>query len=491
MGLFAGAPAHAQAQPFPANSDVTITKLTQPETLGDAATGQEEDLPVGADPVQGVVFNAYFVRSIDDNEDQQAVASAVPSDFDISGIAPVVFPATNASGVATVTNLERGLYVIAEDPSTVPAGVTASAPFMLTVPLTDPENLNRWLDHIYIYPKNSQVSVEKAVDNAAAHVVGNDVTWTITADIPRVENPASTGATDQFQAPDYFRVDDQIQSDQLVLNPEFAAGSNGAISVEADGTSLNETEHYVVTEAPAEGGVTGYNYQIVFTPAGREALAIAVNANPTAQVSIEISTTVLSTGRITNTANLYPNQDSVDQANPLADAEEIRYGGYNFQKLSTDSDLEDLSGAQFRVYDSLDDAEERTGHLEPSIDPAGGLWTTNAAGELSITGLRYSNFANGETIAPGHEDYVTYYLVEVTALPGHQLLASPIEFHVLETTGVSEPWEADEEITNQATSGAFVLPLTGGTGTWLLTLAGIALLILVVVIARRRAATEA
>ena len=49
----------------------------------------------------------------------------------------------------------------------------------------------------------------------------------------------------------------------------------------------------------------------------------------------------------------------------------------------------------------------------------------------------------------------------------------------------------DIEVVNQATSGAFVLPLTGGRGTWMLILLGIAVLALVAILARRRSIEEA
>ena len=238
--------------------------------------------------------------------------------------------------------------------------------------------------------------------------------------------------------------------------------------------------------------MVGNNYQIEFTEAGREALAAAVNSNPTAQLSVDIATTVLSTGHIQNTASIYSNLDAAEQDNPLdTDAIEIRYGGFNIEKLSSDLNVEDLSGAQFRVYDDLGNAEAQNDeYLTPSNGPEDGLWVTDSSGQLNINGLRYSGFANGETIGTEHSNYVTYYLVETQALEGHQLLATPVEFTVSEETGVVDPWTSDLQITNQATSGAFVLPLTGGTGTWMLTLAGIAVLALVVFLARRRSANE-
>ena len=492
MVLFAGTPANAQSQPLPDNTQVTITKLTQPEQLGKVATGEQiSNLPEGAAPISGVAFNYYKVGDIDNNQQQRDAATRNPGEFDLNRSPDGPFARTGADGVTTAT-LPRGLYVVVEDPTTIPAGVTASAPFMLTVPLTDPTNRDAWLDHIYIYPKSSQVSVDKSIENAAAHVVGDTVTWTITADIPRVQNPGATGANDQFQAPDYFRIDDQIQANQLALSPVYAAGSNGAIKVTTGSTTLVEGNHYSVNEVPA--GAEGNTYQIEFTEAGRQALASSVNSNPSAQVRVDIVTRVQNTGHIENTASVFPNQNSVAQNRALAtNSAEIRYGGFNVQKRSSNASVEDLSGAQFRVYDSEESAKKQgVDNLKPSIGPKDGLWTTDANGQLSINGLRYSDFANGVAVDANHQNYVTYYLVETRALPGHQLLAEPIKFTVTENTGASEPsWVGDIEVVNQATSGAFVLPLTGGRGTWMLILLGIAVLALVAILARRRSIEEA
>jgi uncharacterized surface anchored protein len=43
-------------------------------------------------------------------------------------------------------------------------------------------------------------------------------------------------------------------------------------------------------------------------------------------------------------------------------------------------------------------------------------------GTLTLSGLRYSDWANGAAVAPGSADYRTYYLVETTAPAGYELL---------------------------------------------------------------------
>lgn len=499
VALFGGSSANAQSQPVPAEVPVTITKLSQPDTLGTAATGEPlSALPAGATPIRDVVFDYYLVENtgadgtadIGTIEGQRDAASLTPATATIPVSPTGSFPATSPAGETTAT-LPRGLYVVQEDPTSVPAGVTAAAPFMLAVPLTDPTSLEEWLDHIYVYPKNSQIDADKTVENADDLIVGDTVTWTINADIPRVENPTSTGPTDQFLAPDYFRIDDTLQADQLELNPVYTEGNNTSIRVTAGDTTLTEGTDYDITEAPV-ASPAGSTYQILFTETGRGALATAVNGDPDAQVSVELDTTVLAAEVIENTASIFPNQNSVTQNEPLVTpAEDVRYGSYNFQKLSTDAGVTDLSGAQFRVYSNLDDAEALTNHLEPTTGPADGLWETDASGQISINGLRHSGFADGESFTDADPRYITYYLVEVQALNGHQLLAAPVPFTVDETTGVSTPWTSDETIINQATTGAFVLPLTGGSGTAMLTIAGILILAVVLFLARRRSASEA
>lgn len=114
-----------------------------------------------------------------------------------------------------------------------------------------------------------------------------------------------------------------------------------------------------------------------------------------------------------------------------------------------------------------------------------GVWTTTADGSVRIEGLRYSYFANGEVDNEGPLAQ-KYWLVETKALEGHQLLAEPIEFEVTSFDGSNV-----YTVTNSANTNGFVLPLTGGTGTALLTLLGVILLGVVLFVARTRRNSEA
>ncbi|MGO4587264.1 SpaH/EbpB family LPXTG-anchored major pilin, partial [Arthrobacter sp. 2RAF6] len=89
-----------------------------------------------------------------------------------------------------------------------------------------------------------------------------------------------------------------------------------------------------------------------------------------------------------------------------------------------------LAGAVFSVYPSRADALAGTNAI--SIGGAG-TWTTDASGNLVISGLRYSNWANGATVSPGQPGYQSYWLVETKAPTGYALLAQPVETTVTST----------------------------------------------------------
>ena len=477
----------APVQPAPASSTVTITKLSQPDTLQSPATGEALALPSGATPIAGVVFEYYLVddtaagdtNDIGTNAGQQAAATWTAATAPIQATATGEFDPTTALGETTET-LPRGLYVVKE--ISAPAGVTPAADFLLAVPLTNPTDLDEWLNTIYVYPKNAQTAATKTVDQTGSLIVGSDVTWTIETDIPRNPNPAGTP---DFVAPDAFEIHDSLTDDELVLS----ATALTPLTVTAGGTPLVEgaLEDYTVTADTSVAGTT--TYKIIFTSVGRAALATAVNADPDAVVTVDLVTTVKQASVIGNVATVYPSQASI--SDPVAypplvtDTVEVKYGSYQIVKKSTDVAVTDLSGAEFRVYETEADALlANANYLEP-VDNAGdvqNLWTTDASGNVTIEGLRYTAFYNGAVVASGDTGFQTYWLVETKALDGHQLLAEPIEI----TIDGDSVTQTTQEIVNQSTSGAFVLPLTGGTGTLLLTLGGIAILATVLIVARRR-----
>lgn len=469
LGLGLAAPAAAAPLVDPnATGSITVHKLEAPDTpTGLPNNGTAVDT-TGLTPLPGVEFQVRQVTGIDlSTNSGWANASTLSGVFDaadpegsITGagytLAAGSSLVTDAAGQASFTGLPVGLYLVEE--TSFPAGVTPSAPFLVSVPLTDPDNRDNWLYDVHVYPKNAITTATKTVDDADAVQLGDEVSFTITSDIPNA-NPI-----------DGFKIVD-------VLDPKLDYVA--ATVTLADGTTIAEGTDYTIGHDAGTNAVT-----VEFTAAGRAILA----ANNTTQVVVDIITTVNAVGEIANQALVYPNAASFDidpgePGGPTTTPEvETRWGGLTVAKVGQGGAA--LTGAVFQVFTSAADAAAQTNPVTLNGDTE--FEVVNADGTLTLSGLRYSDFANGATVAPGDAGYLQYYLVEVQAPSGYELLAAPIEFTVTAATTAAG---IDLTVTNVPHNGGFQLPFTGGTGTGLLYLAGIGLIaggVVFLVVKRRR-----
>ncbi|MGW9552681.1 SpaH/EbpB family LPXTG-anchored major pilin [Citricoccus zhacaiensis] len=458
-----------------AEGSLTIHKYDKLDTAsGVANNGTQVSVPEGYTALENVRFAAQKVEDIDlgtnagwRDASELAVAFDAANVRYADGAAAAVADAghslsaavtetTNADGEAFFTGLEVGQYLITE--TGYPSGVTPSAPFLVTVPLTDPDNNNQWIYDVHVYPKNAVTTAEKTVSDADDIKLGDQIDYTITGQIPNEE------------IIDGYKVVDTLDA---------KLGYVGTRVSLSNGTAVTEGTHFTVAHNESSNAVT-----VEFTAAGRAVLA----ANHTADVLVQISTTVNAVGEIANEAHVYPNRPSFgiepgQPGGPTTTPEiETKWGEITFQK--TDEQDRALTGAQFSVFAS--EADARSGANPISL---GGktVFGINDEGQLTLSGLRYSDFANGETVAEGQDGYQTYWLVETAAPAGYELLAAPVEFTI--TAGTTAPG-VDQDIVNVPSNAGFELPLTGGTGTTLLYAAGVLLVggaVLMAVRSRRNA----
>lgn len=416
------------------SGSITVHKFEEP----DVATGLPNDgTELGAaqtdalTPLADVEFTLRQVPGIDlsTNAGWQAaadltVASAATATQGVTALTG----RTGVDGVATFADLPLGVYLVTE--TDYPAGASPAAPFLVTLPLTHPTALNTWLYDVHVYPKNVVTGATKTVEDLDDIRLGDTVTWTITGDIP------NGGRTDAY-----------VVTDQLVSQLTYAAT---AVTL-SDGTAVVAGTHYTVEHVA--GTVT-----VRFTEAGLDLLA----AHDTARVVITLDTVVNAIGEISNTASVFPNQSAIDAGNPVVTPPSVtKYGNATAKKVDPAGAA--LAGAKFQVYPTLADAQAGT----HAIEIAGtSVWTSAANGELTISGLRYSNFRDGVEIADPAQ-WTHYYLVEVEAPAGFELLAEPVEFDV--TSGDTV---VDLTIENVRANGGFQLPMTGANGTGLIVVAG-------------------
>lgn len=448
---------------------LTIHKYEAPETptgLPNDGTEQNVALP----PLAGVGFTVYKVDTIDLTGNQGWIDASDLADLNPDSVADITAAGytasavggetlTDANGEIALANLDLGVYFVVE---TSPlAGSTGVAPFLVTVPLTDPANDDAWLYDVHVYPKNVLTAATKTVEDSADIKLGDEIDFTITADIPNVA------------VIDGYKVVDTLDSKLDYVS--------AAVTL-ADGTALAATD-YTITHDAATNAVT-----VEFTAAGRAVLA----AHNSTEVQVVITAAVNEIGEIANTAVLYPNLGSFtitpgEPGGPTVTPEVItKWGDITVEK--TDKAGAPLTGAVFSVYPTQQDAADGTNAIA-----LGGAteFAVAADGTVTISGLRYSDWANNAAVAAGDAGYQTYWLAEIVAPDGFELLAEPIEFTV---TAATTAVGVDLEVVNVPSNAGFKLPLTGGAGTTLFIAGGVLLLggaVLLAIRSRRKAAIEA
>ena len=412
---------------------ITVHKFEKPGTpTGLPANGTEQVVPASVKPLAGVTYSAKQLSGYDLTKaaDWTALkALTVTTALTAPGSAPIT-RTTGANGIAAFTGLPLGVYLMQE--TNYPVGVTPAAPFLLTVPMTDPVKRDAWMYDVHVYPKSSVVGTsEKTVDDSKVQKVGDPVTFTILGNIP----------TDDVI--DGYQIVDPLDSRLTHVSTTVGFDKVGAP------TLVKDTD-YTLTTAGTPTTVT-----VRFLAPGLLKLA----ANNTAHVKVTIATTInaVGDGKIKNQALVFPNLASInatpgDPANPNkpvpTETAETRLGSVTIEKISSKDAQVKLQGAEFAIYGSLADATAGTNSLRNSA--------TSATGTLTFTGLRQSAFANGAVVAPTDPGFQYYWLVETKAPAGYELLSAPVRV----TVGDAD-LTIDLQVSNSPANAGFTLPFTG------------------------------
>ncbi|WP_309106063.1 SpaH/EbpB family LPXTG-anchored major pilin [Arthrobacter sp.] len=434
---------------------ITIHKFERPSTpTGLPNDGTAVDTSA-LTPLAGIGFTIQQVNALDlstnagweSAHNLSTVFSAEDPEGSITGagftLGTGLTQVTDTAGTASFTSLPVGLYLVTE--TSYPSSVTPSAPFLVSVPLTDPNTTDNWLYDVHVYPKNSVTTAAKTVSDAADINLGDQIDFTISGDIP---NEAVL---------DGYKVVDALDPKLTYIN---------ATATLVDGTVITEVIDYTVAFDAATNTVS-----VTFTPEG---LAVLAAHNDT-RVQVVVNTTVNTIGEIANSATVFPNAGSFTGTGVPTPPVVTKWGEITLQKVGPTGAA--LAGASFSVY--ANEADALAG-ANPIVLNSQSVFTVAADGTLTISGLRYSDWANGATVSPGSPDYRTYYLVETAAPAGHELLAAPVSFLINTATTTAG---VDLEITNVPSNNGFELPLTGGVGAALfyaggsLLVAGAALLL--------------
>ena len=441
--LSVGAVATANAAPqslIPPNTtgSITVHKFEQPVAYGADNLGMElpPSATIGYDPLGGVTFQVQQVKGVDLTTNQgwqiaqEAVDSFNPFAAEASvasyGLGKATAQVTNSSGITKFANLPVGLYLVQEIATpTVNQGeaITPAMPFLITVPLTDPTDLHKWVYDVHTYPKNVMSTIEKSVNDRDTVAVGKDLTYTINNSIP------GGAVTEKY-----------VITDKLDSKLTFRSAT-----VKIDGVAEKDIQ---VTHA--SGTLT-----VTLGQSARARAFQSLSNNSDAKISVLVTARVNAAGEIDNDATLtFKRADELETKLPSVPVT-TKFGGIQIQKK--DREGRGLAGAVFEVWASH--SNDFASAQKVSVDGVSS-WTTPTSGQLTIAGLRYSAWANGVGLSQSSPAYFHYWLVEVKAPAGYELLAEPIHFAVASQAGAA----AQIQVLNTPHNAGEQLPLTGGNG---------------------------
>lgn len=444
----------------------------------------------GEMPLANISFDIYQVATMEQLESGEIVLGETPTAEDIAsyqtGKTPIATIKTDVQGYATYNFTENGypdgVYLIVEQFS--PATTGPVEPFFIIVPGTTEDEAG-YTYTITVNPKNTtetgpdiKKDVTEIENNEDSYDANDPHTWIIRGGVP-----AGIGTATQY-----------VITDTLDCRLSYVKGSPAVKLYTKAGEELPLTldAHYTLKEETKEiNGENVDHFEISLTADGMSYVASSLgegNKIPEIRVYFQamIDSDAAMGEEIPNQAHLdYTNSAGVDY-DADSDVPKVYMGGTNI--LKTDVEGAALEGAVFKIAreataeELLDDSivKEKLTYADkkytvvfedfyPSKDLSGEKVyevTTDTKGKAAICGLAYG----------------TYFIVETKAPDGYNLLTSPIRVtinkysHLTSAENVLD--DAGEVIDNtiRVINTKFALPETGGVGTTMFTVTGLAII---------------
>lgn len=461
----------------------------------------------------------------------------------IEGVANRQTMMSDENGLANADNLELGLYFFVE--TKVPANVnTTIDPFFVSVPMTNDDG-EQWFYDVYVYPKNqtnipdldkkvrqhddAELYDEPEYKDSATGSEGDVMDYIFVSHLPKITSEATylTQYTfvDQLDKGLSYNRDAAIyfydnKDDAMANNTENAivTWKHGATQF-SENYASQSAEYNQLTIAPTLGGLNEINPELSDCY-----LVVAYTATVNSD-----ATPILGDHGNTNNVELTWKRTSMDFIDTLEDRARVYTYALDLTKQFTESDQEfDFTKVQFVLQNKTD------GHyITAKQASAGKYYVTDATkGATEGEGTVFVPDTNGKLIIEGLEAN-TYVLTEIHTSDGYSLLKEPITFDIQQTEDTFIPSRttlydtSDIEgnpnktvieqngdrasatvdgndvamtvhaVKNVQSTNAYVpvtvintpsfeLPMTGGTGTLIVTLAGAAVVVAGVVVLTRK-----
>lgn len=411
-----------------------------------------------------------------------------------------VFTSDNATNTSeSVVKIEgQGLYLVVETGS--PAEVTdRSHPFLVSLPMTNKVDANDWMYDVYVYPKNryNTTSIDKKiqdVDGVADNVVATDkehaeatigdiITYNvpITAIIPD-GGLKKLGITDTMsKGLTFVTASEQVSATDVDVYAGNTADEKKKLTADMDYSveATTETQTGITTLKVyfTQDYITKLNNAIATEPAPNFLFVYKAKLNKDAilgQTGNENSVKLV----YNYNNNPTPNQD----VESLPEKTYVYTWGIDLTKQGDDN--KKLANVEFELRTEEKNAAsamkfnvtDATKNIYTRDDNGSAILKTNTEGKLYVNGLESG----------------TYYLVETKTNLGYTLLKDAIKIVITgnEADGSATATVGDKAVVMNAdgissltallpitviNNTGFDLPATGGAGTALFTIAGIAI----------------
>ena len=390
----------------------------------------------------------------DDSDELKTLLAGLPNYIIANSIAPVGSTQTVAADkTATFADLAMGEYFIR------PTSTTSVYQLMLQKVEPTVSGGAYVIDDVTFSAKHKDVTVDKSADKTS--VTKNEkVTYTITVDIPTY---ASQAVDKSFYVSDLLPNGLAIDTDSIKVQIDGIDVDTAAYTL--DMTANTTTEPYytfklsVDTDQYAEKWSANGGKQLVIT------YTATLNDNDTTQVNTKETNTVTFD---------YSNYPFVANSHAQkTDTVDVTTFAIKIDKFVKDQEATKLAGAKFDLYRTATQAEIDAGK---SVEiPHTSIQGIKLEGDKVTDANGTATFAKYEANGTNYD----YYLVETQAPSGYNILNNAVKVNFTDSDVATTEGIYTVKVPN---SSGIKLPITGGTGTVIFTIIGIALMVGAVVL---------
>ena len=390
----------------------------------------------------------------DDSDELKTLLAGLPNYIIANSIAPVGSTQTVAADkTATFADLAMGEYFIR------PTSTTSVYQLMLQKVEPTVSGGAYVIDDVTFSAKHKDVTFDKSADKTS--VTKNEkVTYTITVDIPTY---ASQAVDKSFYVSDLLPDGLTIDTDSIKVQIDGTDVDTAAYTL--DKTANTTTEPYytfklsVDTDQYAEKWSANGGKQLVIT------YTATLNDNDTTQVNTKETNTVTFD---------YSNYPFVANSHAQkTDTVDVTTFAIKIDKFVKDQEATKLAGAKFDLYRTATQAEIDAGK---SVEiPHTSIQGIKLEGDKVTDANGTATFAKYEANGTNYD----YYLVETQAPSGYNILNNAVKVNFTDSDVATTEGIYTVKVPN---SSGIKLPITGGTGTVIFTIIGIALMVGAVVL---------